>query len=52
LAGAAAGAAIRVETSVGAVDVQIQERIKGGVRGIMAAEAKHRADAVLKTERE
>lgn len=51
LAGAAVGAAFKVESFIGAVDVQIQEKVEGGVRGAMITDAKQGTDTTLKTER-
>ncbi|MEM4721571.1 MAG: complement resistance protein TraT, partial [Candidatus Methanomethylicaceae archaeon] len=52
LIGGAIGAAFKVETFFGAVDVQIQEKVEGGVRGVMTTDASQGSATRLKTERE
>lgn len=52
LIGGAIGAAFKVETYAGVIDVQIQERIEGGVRGIMKTDAKQGISTIIQTERE
>jgi len=52
LVGGAVGAAFKVETFFGAVDVQIQERVEGGVRGTMTTDASQGSATRLQTERE
>jgi len=51
LAGAAVGAVIHVDKFVGVVDVQIKERVKGGVVGEMTTQASQGAATTLKTTR-
>lgn len=52
LIGGAIGAAFKVETFFGTVDVQIQERVEGGVRGTMTTDAKQGTSTTMRTERE
>lgn len=52
LIGGAIGAAFKVETFFGAIDVQIQERVEGGVRGTMTTDASQGSATRLQTERE
>jgi hypothetical protein len=52
LIGGAIGAAFKVETFFGTVDVQIQERVEGGVRGTMTTDAQQGSSTRLQTERE
>jgi hypothetical protein len=52
LVGGAIGAAFKVETFFGAVDIQIQERVEGGVRGTMTTDASQGSATRLQTERE
>jgi hypothetical protein len=52
LIGGAIGAAFKVETYAGVIDVQIQERIEGGVSGIMKTDAKQGLSTIIQTERE
>ncbi|MBE0427775.1 MAG: complement resistance protein TraT [Nitrospirae bacterium] len=52
LAGAAVGSAFKVETFFGTVDVQIQEKVEGGVRGTMVTDATQGSASRLYTERE
>lgn len=52
LAGAAIGAAFKVETFFGTVDVQVQEKVEGGVRGTMTTDASQGSATRLHTERE
>ena len=51
LAGAAVGAVVHVDTFVGAVDIQIKERVEGGVVGEMTTEASQGSVTTLKTTR-
>ncbi len=51
LAGAAIGAVVHVDTFIGTVDVQIKERVQGGVTGEMVTETKQGSSATLKTTR-
>lgn len=50
--GALIGSAIKIETFAGVVDIQVQERVDGVVRGKLITEAKQGASTILKTERE
>lgn len=52
LIGGAIGAAFKVETFFGAVDVQIKEKVEGGVSGKMKTDAKQGSATTLVTERE
>lgn len=52
LIGGAIGAAFKVETFFGTVDVQLQERVEGGVRGTMMTDAAQGSATRLQTERE
>ncbi len=52
LAGGAIGAAFKVETFFGAIDVQIREKVEGGVTGTMTTNAKQGSSTVLVTERD
>lgn len=52
LIGGAIGAAFKVETFFGAVDVQLQEKVEGGVRGVMTTDASQGSATRLQTERE
>lgn len=52
LVGGVIGAAFKVETYAGVIDVQIQERVEGGVRGLMKTDAKQGMATTLQTERE
>ncbi len=47
-----AGALVKVESYTGTVDLQIQERVAGGVKGTMKTEAKQGTSTTLATERE
>ncbi len=51
IAGAAVGAIIHVDKFVGVVDVQIKERVEGGVTGEMTTEASQGTSTALKTTR-
>ena len=46
------GSMFKVEEYIGAIDVQIQERVEGGVRGKMITDAKQGTATQLHTERE
>lgn len=52
IVGGAIGAAFKVETFFGTVDVQIKEKVEGGVKGIMRTDAKQGTSTNLMTERE
>ena len=52
LIGGAIGAAFKVETFFGAVDVQIKEKVEGGVTGTMRTDAKQGSSTTLTTERD
>jgi hypothetical protein len=52
LIGGAIGAAFKVETYAGVIDVQIQERVEGGVRGTMKTDARQGLSTTLQTERD
>ncbi|MFN3479891.1 MAG: complement resistance protein TraT [Thermodesulfovibrionales bacterium] len=52
LIGGAIGAAFKVETFFGAIDVQLQEKVEGGVRGTMTTDASQGSATRLQTERE
>lgn len=52
LVGGAIGAAFKVETFFGAVDVQLQEKVEGGVRGVMTTDAAQGSATRLQTERQ
>jgi hypothetical protein len=51
LIGGAIGAAFKVETYIGVTDIQIQERVEGGVTGTMKADIKQGTSTSLQTER-
>lgn len=51
VAGAALGALVKIESYSGVVDLQIQERVKGGVKGKMVADVR-RGSTTMTTERE
>jgi len=51
LAGAAVGTMVHVDTFVGTVDIQIKERVEGGVVGEMTTEASQGSATKLKTTR-
>lgn len=46
------GSAIKVESFCGVVDIQVQERVEGGVKGKMVTDAGQGSATRLKTERE
>lgn len=50
--GGAIGSIIKVETYAGVVDVQIQEKVEGGIKGTMRTDAKQGSASTLLTERE
>ncbi len=52
LIGGAIGSAFKVETYAGVIDIQIQEKVEGGVKGIMKTDAKQGTVTSLSTERE
>jgi hypothetical protein len=52
LIGGAIGSAFKVETFFGAVDVQIQEKVEGGVKGTVVTDAAQGSATRLQTERE
>lgn len=52
IVGGITGALAKVESYTGTVDLQIQERVSGGVRGTMKTEAKQGTATTLATERE
>lgn len=52
LVGGAIGAAFKVETFFGAVDVQIQEKVEGGVKGVVTTDASQGSSTKLSTERQ
>ncbi len=51
LAGAAVGSMVHVDTFVGAVDVQIKERVEGGVTGTITTDASQGSASEIKTVR-
>jgi len=51
VAGAALGALVKIESYSGVVDLQIQEKVKGGVKGKMVADIR-RGSTTMKTERD
>ncbi|HOT43149.1 MAG TPA: complement resistance protein TraT [Syntrophorhabdaceae bacterium] len=51
VAGAALGALVKIESYEGIVDLQIQEKVKGGVKGKMVADIR-RGSTTMTTERE
>lgn len=52
LIGGAIGSAFKVETYLGVVDIQIQEKVEGGVKGTVTTDAKQGTSTRLQTERE
>ncbi|MCX8023313.1 MAG: complement resistance protein TraT [Syntrophorhabdaceae bacterium] len=52
VAGAITGALVKVESYTGSVDLQIQERVAGGVKGKVKTEAKQGTSTTMTTERE
>lgn len=50
--GSIAGALVKVESYTGTVDLQIQERVAGGVKGTMKTEAKQGTSTTMTTQRE
>lgn len=50
--GGLVGSIVRVDTYLGAVDIQIREMVEGGVVGVMETDAKQGAATVLRTHRE
>ncbi|HOP86864.1 MAG TPA: complement resistance protein TraT [Syntrophorhabdaceae bacterium] len=52
VAGAIAGSLVKVESYIGNVDVQIQERVAGGVKGKVKTEAKQGTSTTMTTEQE
>lgn len=52
IVGGLAGSLIHVDTFLGAIDVQIQEKVEGGVKGVMKADVKQGTGTTLQTERE
>ncbi len=52
IGGALVGSAFHVDTYLGAVDVQIQEKVAGGVTGVMVTNAGQGSATTLKTQQE
>ncbi len=52
IVGGLAGSLIHVDTFIGVIDVQIQEIVEGGVKGVMKADVKQGTGTTLQTERE
>jgi len=52
VAGALAGSLVKVESYSGSVDLQIQEKVKNGVKGTIKTEAKQGTSTIMTTERE
>lgn len=52
LIGGAVGAAFKVEAYAGVIDVQIQEKVEGGVRGKVTTDASQGSATTIHTERE
>jgi len=50
--GSVAGALVKIESYTGAVDLQIQEKVKGGVKGTMKTDVAQGTSTTLTTERE
>jgi len=52
VAGAVAGALVKIESYTGNVDLQIQEKVSGGVKGVVKTEVKQGTSTKLITEKE
>lgn len=52
IAGAVTGALFKIESYSGVIDIQVQEKIQGKVKGKMVASTKYGSSATMTTERE